>query len=157
MSGGHGDRPKKPTALKLLEGNPGKRNLPVNEIKPKPVASKCPGWFSDDAKEIWNEYAPILERLGLFTEADGLDFQNLCIAAADVRIHTKTLMSGVYTFETPQGYKAPMPEVGMRNKAISIVTSLSAKFGMSPSDRVGLVTGEVEKEISKMGGLLSGG
>lgn len=150
-------RPKKPTNLKVLEGNPGKRDLPKNEVKPKPVANKCPNWMSDEAKEIWAEYAPKLERLGLFTEVDGMDFQNLCIAAADVRRHTETLMSGEYTFTTPQGYISPVPEVGMRNKAITMVTTLSAKFGMSPSDRAGLVIPEPEKDKSKMGGLLSGG
>jgi P27 family predicted phage terminase small subunit len=149
-------RPKKPTNLKVLEGNPGKRDIPKNEVKPKPVANKCPSWLPDEAKAIWAEYAPKLERLGLFTEVDGIDFQNLCISAAEVRMHTEALMQNGYTTETPQGFIVQRPEVAMRNKAILMVTTLSAKFGMSPSDRAGLTIPEQEKGKSKMSGLLSG-
>lgn len=35
-------RPPKPTAIKELEGNPGKRPLNKNEPKPKQTAPKCP-------------------------------------------------------------------------------------------------------------------
>ena len=41
-----GGRPPKPTYLKVLEGNPGKRPLNENEPKPKPSAPKCPAWLS---------------------------------------------------------------------------------------------------------------
>lgn len=44
-------RPPKPTAIKELEGNPGKRPLNKNEPKkPKQGAPKCPSWLEPDAK-----------------------------------------------------------------------------------------------------------
>lgn len=36
-----GKKPK-PTNLKILEGNPGKRPLNLNEPKPIPIAPECP-------------------------------------------------------------------------------------------------------------------
>ena len=43
----------------------------------------------------------------------------------------------------------------MRNKAITLVTTLSAKFGMSPSDRAGLIDPKSQKQESEMATLLS--
>lgn len=36
-----GPKPK-PTAIKILEGNPGKRPLNLNEPKPQRIAPECP-------------------------------------------------------------------------------------------------------------------
>ena len=44
----------KPTKLKILEGNPGKRPLNLNEPKPKQVVPKCPDWLMDDARKHEN-------------------------------------------------------------------------------------------------------
>lgn len=49
-------RKPKPTALKLLEGNPGKR--PINEHEPIPPKGtvKCPSWLEQEAKRngsVW--------------------------------------------------------------------------------------------------------
>jgi phage terminase small subunit len=46
-------RPPKPTALKVLEGNPGKRPLNQNEPKPEKKAPNCPSWLLPDAKKEW--------------------------------------------------------------------------------------------------------
>ncbi len=43
-------RKPKPTAVKQLEGNPGKRQLNANEPKPAARAPSCPKWLEDDAK-----------------------------------------------------------------------------------------------------------
>ena len=40
-----------PTAIKVLEGNPGKRPLNANEPKPKKKAPRCPSWLEDEAKK----------------------------------------------------------------------------------------------------------
>jgi len=147
-------KPRKPTELKILEGNPGKRNLPVNEIKPIPIADNCPDWFNDDAREVWNKYTEMLERLGLLTEVDGLDFQNMCVAAADIKKLTIDINENGHTFQTVNGVWMARPEVNARNSAIKLVTTITGKFGMSPSDRVGLVSAKAEGQESEMERLL---
>lgn len=52
-------RPRTPTALKLITGNPGKRQLPENEPKPTGKLEK-PKWLKGKAGKIWNETAPKL-------------------------------------------------------------------------------------------------
>ena len=38
-------RKPKPTAVKALEGNPGKRSLNTGEPKPEKKAPRCPAWL----------------------------------------------------------------------------------------------------------------
>jgi P27 family predicted phage terminase small subunit len=146
---------RKPTNLKLLEGNPGKRHIDINEVKPIPKVGSCPDWLSDSSKDIWNEYSEKLERLGLLSEIDIQDFQNFCIASGDVKDLTIFLINNNFTFIAPSGLITRRPEADLRNQAIKMVTTITSKFGMSPSDRVGLVSGKAEENNSKMGRLLS--
>ena len=47
-------RKPKPTALKKLEGNPGKRKLNTKEPVPVKGMTDCPKWLLPEAKEEWN-------------------------------------------------------------------------------------------------------
>ena len=52
-------RKPKPTALKMLEGNPGGRPLNTKEPKPEKKAPRCPSWLEDEAKKsgsVWRKY-----------------------------------------------------------------------------------------------------
>ena len=64
-----GRRPK-PTAVKELAGNPGKR--PLNRVEPRPPASstRVPRGLGEEAAKFWRRYAPMLAGLGVLTEAD---------------------------------------------------------------------------------------
>ncbi len=146
----------KPTALKVLEGNPGKRPININEVKPIPIPDKCPDWLSDYAKEYWDEYSEKLERLGLLTEVDGLDFQNMCIAAGDVKELTIFINENGFTTLTVNGGTMARPEVNARYTAMKLINAITAKFGMTPSDRVGLISTKPEDGGSKMSKLLKG-
>ena len=46
-------RKPKPTAVKVLEGNPDKRSLNTAEPKPEKKAPRCPSWLEDEAKKEW--------------------------------------------------------------------------------------------------------
>mgnify|MGYP001261932728 CR=1 FL=1 len=75
-----GGQNRKPTQLKVIQGNPGKRPLNPNEPKPAPVAPKMPKGLDRYGRQAWQRLAPILERLGLLTEADLESFTALCEA-----------------------------------------------------------------------------
>lgn len=51
-----------PTAIKKLEGNPGKR--PLNKSEPKPIrkAPFCPKWLEVEAKKEWQRQDPKIIR-----------------------------------------------------------------------------------------------
>ena len=70
-------RKPKPTAVKVLEGNPGKRSLNTNEPKPVKKAPRCPAWLEDEAKKEWKRMAKQMEQLGILTEIDMAAFCRL--------------------------------------------------------------------------------
>ena len=87
-----GPKPK-PTAIKIFEGNPGKR--PLNEYEPTPNISETleyPEWMQDDceymqldrfplkvvARMIFDRLSPELVRLGVLTDIDKEMFGRYC-------------------------------------------------------------------------------
>ena len=69
----------KPRALAIAEGNPGKRPLNGFEPEPRRKRPKCPDYLDDEAKREWRRLVPILERMRVLTEADGLALAGLCM------------------------------------------------------------------------------
>ena len=64
-----GRRPK-PTSLKLIEGNPGKRPLDRNEPRPSPGVPTCPAHLNPSAKAEWKRLARQMLTLGMITDLD---------------------------------------------------------------------------------------
>lgn len=56
-------RKPKPTALKKLEGNPGKRKLNTKEPVPAKGMPECPRWLLPEAKEEWNRLCQKLSEM----------------------------------------------------------------------------------------------
>ena len=73
-------RKPKPTVVKILEGNPGKRALNEKEPKPKNKAPKCPSWLDKEAKKEWRRISKQLEEMGVLTEVDMAAFSGYCEA-----------------------------------------------------------------------------
>ena len=65
-----GPRPK-PTAIKKMLGNPGKRALNDREPQPIPGIPKCPMWLTGVARQEWDEITPLLDGLGVLYRTDG--------------------------------------------------------------------------------------
>ena len=62
--------PPKPTALRILEGNPGRRPLPANEPAVRIYLPDAPEWMSDEAKEIFNNKARELYDMKVLSQSD---------------------------------------------------------------------------------------
>jgi P27 family predicted phage terminase small subunit len=70
MTGTRGPLPK-PAALRLLEGNPGKRALNLSEgINPRIEIPSAPKHLGVEAKKEWKRITPLLEELGLISGLD---------------------------------------------------------------------------------------
>jgi P27 family predicted phage terminase small subunit len=70
MTGSRGPLPK-PAALKLLEGNPGKRSLNLAEgINPRVEIPSAPKHLGIEARKEWKRITPILDELGLISGLD---------------------------------------------------------------------------------------
>ena len=60
----------KPTALKVLQGNPGKRAINHNEPKPPMEPVTPPDWLPDEGKTIFYELAAVLKPMHVLTVAE---------------------------------------------------------------------------------------
>ena len=62
--------PPKPTVIKLLQGNPGKRKLNRNEPKPDSTKPECPDWLKPKAKIAWRRLVRQLSKMGVLAASD---------------------------------------------------------------------------------------
>ena len=137
-------RKPKPTALKVLAGNPGKRQLNKNEPKPQPVAPKCPSWLNKEAKKEWRRIVALMEPLGLIS---GLDMANV---ASYCHSYAQMVEAEAYLAKHGLGYAIPQrdrdgvltgmnagewPQVRTVRKCKEEIIRYSALFGLSVSDR----------------------
>jgi phage terminase small subunit len=76
-----GQQPK-PAALKLLNGNPGKKPI-QEEVKPPAGEVKRPKFVKGKAGRLWNQYAPSLEEKGVLTIWDADMFGAWCCLMAE--------------------------------------------------------------------------
>ena len=76
-----GRRPK-PTRLKMLTGNPGKRPLNGNEPRPAPAVPECPAELGPVARTEWNRLVGELTTLRLLTNLDRAALAAYCGAYA---------------------------------------------------------------------------
>ena len=145
-------RKPKPTNLKVLEGNPGKRPLNESEPQPDPTIPDCPEWLHEDARVEWERITPELHRLGLLTSIDRAALAGYCESWAQYKQAIEFLHrhGPVYPIKTDAGevkYLQQVPQVGIANKALANIRSLCAEFGLTPSSRARIsLPNETENE-----------
>ena len=150
-------RKPKPTALKMLEGNPGGRPLNTKEPKPEKKAPRCPSWLEDEAKKEWKRMAKVLENMGLLTEMDMAAFAGYCQAYARWKEAEEFLTQHGSMVRTPNGYLQQVPQVSIAQTNMKIMLKFCEQFGLTPSARSRIVGGENSDEEDEMEKLLEGG
>jgi P27 family predicted phage terminase small subunit len=150
-------RPPKPTRLKILSGNPGKRPLNAAEPQPARGVPPCPAWLDDYAKEKWGELAELLHGLGVLTLADGETLTVLCNAWSELRHANDLLASEGRTQESTRGGSKPHPAVMMQRTAWRTIREYSTLFGLDPSSRSRLSVPPVDDEADAIDAFLADG
>ena len=140
-------RKPKPSALKLVTGNPG--NRPMNEDEPivvSPDLPDAPAILTGIALDEWNELAPALYNCGILSIIDKNALAAYCQAvqiwkqaktALDKMAESDLLTSGLM-IKTTNGNFIQNPIVGTLNKAANDMIRFSAEFGLTPSSRTRL-------------------
>jgi P27 family predicted phage terminase small subunit len=133
-------RKNKPTMLRLLDGNAGRR--PLNKDEPQPpriFKPRAPNGFTKPEKSKWHQVCKRLAASRLLTIAD-LDaveiyVRNWCWmmdARADILANGKMI-------KMKSGGKIHNPSYGYYKFSLGVCRSLQSEFGMTPSARAGLV------------------
>lgn len=132
-------RKPKPTKLKLIEGNPGKRPINKNEPKPLPGSPEIPTHLSDDARVEWARLCTELAGMGLLSSADRGVIACLAQAWADwIEAMEEIKKSGRFTkCETVDGrtYWDYSPWNNQEKKAKTEILKFSVELGLTPSAR----------------------
>ena len=147
--GKRGPAPK-PTELKKLEGNPGKRALNTHEPQ---YIGRLPGWPRElrGEKAALKEYRRVCRLLvasRVATEADWNSLVALCMAWQDVMTARERMASPTFerVRETAQGYEYANPWIGIHNTALKQYRGLAAEFGLTPASRTRIQTPAVTEE-----------
>lgn len=100
-----GAKPK-PTAMRLVEGNPGRRKLNDNEPKFEVLKlDSAPGDLSEEARRLWFSLGNQLCRIGLLQVVDTNIFWRYCDTFAKWLRITRFLESMVGTANNPTGIR----------------------------------------------------
>jgi len=137
-------RPPKPTALKLVQGNPGKRAINKQEPDPDYLTDlTAPAWLDSAAAEVWNDIAPKLRAAKVLTEVDVQLLSMGCVSVAQYRAAVRRAGNDLVKSKMTENEDGEPIETGEQVNPWFIVQSMSfkqamavfAQFGMSPSAR----------------------
>lgn len=128
-------RKPKPTALKLIEGNPGKR--PIRGAEPRPPNSQptCPAHLSPTAKAEWKRLAQALNGIGLLTQVDRAALAAYCQAYGRWVEAERKLSQTPVILKMPSGYIQQSPWLTISNKQLDLMARFMTELGLTPSAR----------------------
>lgn len=137
-----------PTAIKELEGNPGKRQINRNEPKPEKKAPACPKWLEDDAKKEWRRLAKTMEAMGILTRVDMAAFAGYCQAYARWKDAEEHITDLGYFVRTPSGYAQQSPYVSIAQQYLKTMNRFAEQFGLTPASRSRILAADVQQEAA---------
>jgi P27 family predicted phage terminase small subunit len=126
---------RKPTVVKLLQGNPGRRPLNKQEPKPKVEIPPCPQHLSKLAKEEWRRMSVQLHAVGMLTAIDRAALAAYCQSwgrwiEAEWHLEAEGL-----AVTTADDNLKPSPWLSIADKAMHMMHRYLTEFGMTPGSR----------------------
>lgn len=131
--------PAKPTALKLIQGNPGKRKL--NKKEPKAPAKKlvAPSYLSAWGKRRFAYWAKLLAQYNISTALDTGALAKLVDAEDEYQQLSEVIAQHGVTQQTTNTNGDPVikpnPAVAQRADAWRRVNLMMQQFGLTPASR----------------------
>jgi len=124
----------KPTQLKVIAGNPGKR--PLNEKEPKPEGDlkDCPDWFNPQQRQVW-DYAIENAPAGLLKKLDRSILVVWAVAEQVHREQTELLQNENAIFVSPLGKVSVNPRVTIIDKQARLMMKACSEMGFTPASR----------------------
>ncbi len=133
-----GRRPK-PTKLKQLTGNPGKRPLRhVRGLVSAPLEDKAPVWLGKDARQEFIRVRSELHRAGLLSRLDSVLVLAWCSAFGDFVCACRVLLRSGAVRRDRDGNLRRNPWLLVKARAVQELQRIATEFGMTPSARARL-------------------
>ena len=134
-------RKPKPTSLRLLNGNAGRRPINKKEPRIEPRAPQAPECLSGDARTEWDRVCGRLVASGIMTELDAgalaaycqaygrwVEAERVIAIMAERDVQLRGLM-----IRSAKGNHVPNPLIWIANAAMKDMVRYAAEFGMTPS------------------------
>jgi P27 family predicted phage terminase small subunit len=128
-------RPPKPTRLKVLTGNPGKRPLNGAEPQPEVATPECPEELSPVARREWDRLVGELAALRILTNLDRAALAAYCGAYSMWAEATQNIQKFGTMVKSPTGYPVQSPYVSIANRQAEIMMRIASEFGFTPASR----------------------
>lgn len=138
-----GPKPK-PTALKLITGNPGKRAIPEDIPQPTGELEDCPDFVVGAARTYWPYVTGLIQSVpGVSKRPDEVAAAVMCQAICDFVEATEALSENGGSYqdvETKAGGVMTRihPAVAVRKTSFDQIMKICAEFGLTPSSRTRL-------------------
>ncbi len=129
-----GRRPK-PTRIKALTGNPGKRPLNPHEPRPEPALPDCPPELGPLAREEWARICVDLVKLNLVTRLDRGVLATYCAAYGFWVEALQQLHKFGTMVKSPTGYPIQSPYLAIANRQADLMVRVASEFGFTPASR----------------------
>jgi P27 family predicted phage terminase small subunit len=133
-------RKPKPTRLKALTGNPGKRPLNDTEPRPEIAVPDCPPELGPVARREWDRLVGELASLRLLTNLDRAALAAYCGAYAMWAEATEAIQKYGTMVKSPSGYPIQSPYVSIANRQAEIMMRIASEFGFTPASRSRIAT-----------------
>ncbi len=134
-----GRRPK-PTRMKVLTGNPGKRPLNKYEPRPNPAVPDCPPELGPAAQREWVRLVGELSSLNMVTKLDRAALATYCGAYALWAEATEAIQKFGAMVKSPTGYPMQSPYISIANRQAEIMMRIASEFGFTPASRSRITT-----------------
>ena len=131
-------RKPKPTAVKVAQGNPGRRR--INGAEPKPPASlpEPPPHLSQTARAEWDRLAESMNGIGLLTQVDRTTMAAYCQCYGRWVEAEEKLATTPAILRMPSGCIQPSPWLTIANKQLELMGKYMAELGLTPASRLRL-------------------
>jgi P27 family predicted phage terminase small subunit len=129
-----GRRPK-PTRLKVLTGNPGRRPLNANEPRPEALIPDCPVELGPVARREWDRLVAELAPLRMLTNLDRAALASYCGAYGMWAEATEAIQKFGTMVKAPSGFPVQSPYVSIANRQAEIMMRIASEFGFTPASR----------------------
>jgi P27 family predicted phage terminase small subunit len=139
-------RKRKPTAIRRLEGNRGKRAWNHAEPVPPEGLPTCPAHLSDAAVAEWDRLATSLHEMGVLTVVDRAALAAYCQAYGRWVEAEERLRETPALFKTPSGYVQQSPWLGIANKQLELMGRYMVELGLTPAARSRIVAAAAPAE-----------
>ena len=148
-------RKPKPTHLKLITGNPGRRPIRMDEFRPTAKIPPCPRHLQGEARKEWLRVSRLLFEHCMVAEVDRGALAMLCtlwgryVVAEEMieKAREAAPASAGLFVKSPNGFPIQSPWLAVSNRSIEQYKAMCNEFGLTPASRVRAVPTAVQPSL----------